>query len=550
MQNFSSTNRLQILQDAQSVVFDLIIIGGGITGAGIALDAASRGLSVLLIEKDDFASGTSSKSTKLIHGGLRYLKQLEFNLVRQVGQERVILYKNAKHLVRPEKMLLPITEGGSLGKKTTSLALWIYEFLAGVSINERKRMLDRQATLKTEPLLESKKILGAALYTEYRTDDARLTISVLKTAIQQGAKAVNYAQVVDLIKLDGLINGVRVREKQTSKEFNAQARCVVNAAGPWVDEIREIDLSLGKKKLHLTKGVHIVVPFSRCPLQQAVYFDTPDKRMIFAIPREGCTYIGTTDTNYAGNKNRIQLNQDDVNYLVHAFNDLFPSCRLRSSDVISSWVGLRPLIHEEGKSPSELSRKDELFLSPSGMISIAGGKLTGYRLMAKRVVNEVAKRIAKADGRKVLESQTQSIVLSGGDFNDEQAIIEFKDMLCGLAKQVNCSYNKIDEWVNRYGREAEQIVEIAFALWPEISEKESVPDSAEMHYAIHNEMCLHPSDYFIRRTSTLYFHRETLLKNFEVLYPWFVETAQLDKGISNQYANEFMKEMDSVLDFK
>jgi glycerol-3-phosphate dehydrogenase len=184
------------------------------------------------------------------------------------------------------------------------------------------------------------------------------------------------------------------------------------------------------------------------------------------------------------------------------------------------------------------------------MISIAGGKLTGYRLMAKRVVNEVAKRIAKVDGRKVSESQTQSIVLSGGDFNDEQAIIEFKDMLCGLAKQVNCSFNKIDEWVNRYGREAEQIVEIAFALWPEISEKESVPDSAEMHYAIHNEMCLHPSDYFIRRTSTLYFHRETLLKNFEVLYPWFVETAQLDKGISNQYANEFMKEMDSVLDFK
>jgi glycerol-3-phosphate dehydrogenase len=285
-------------------------------------------------------------------------------------------------------------------------------------------------------------------------------------------------------------------------------------------------------------------------LQQAVYFDTPDKRMIFAIPREGCTYIGTTDTNYAGNKNRIQLNQDDVNYLVHAFNDLFPGCRLRSSDVISSWVGLRPLIHEEGKSPSELSRKDELFLSPSGMISIAGGKLTGYRLMAKRVVNEVAKRISKVDGRKVSESQTQSIVLSGGDFNDEQAIIEFKDMLCGLAKQVNCSFNKIDEWVNRYGREAEQIVEIAFALWPEISEKESVPDSAEMHYAIHNEMCLHPSDYFIRRTSTLYFHRETLLKNFEVLYPWFVETAQLDKGISNQYANEFMKEMDSVLDFK
>lgn len=550
MQNFSSINRLQILQDAQSVVFDLIIIGGGITGVGVALDASSRGLSVFLVEKDDFAAGTSSKSTKLIHGGLRYLKQMEFNLVRKVGQERATLYKNAKHLVRPEKMLLPIIEGGSLGKKTTSLALLLYEFLAGVPINERKRMLDRQATLRTEPLLDSKKILGAAVYTEYRTDDARLTISVLKTAIKHGAKAINYAQVVDLIKLDGLINGVRVREKQSSKEFNIQAKCVVNAAGPWVDEIRTIDLSMGKKKLHLTKGVHIVVPFSRCPLHQAVYFDTPDKRMIFAIPREGCTYIGTTDTNYVGSKDRIQLNKDEVNYLVNAFNELFPSCLLKNKDVISSWVGLRPLIHEEGKSPSELSRKDELFLSPSGMISIAGGKLTGYRLMAKRVVNEVAKRIAKVDRRKVPKSQTELIVLGGGDFKDEQDIIEFKDMLCGQAKQVNCSYNKIDEWVNRYGREAEQIVEIAFTLWPEISEKESVPDCAEIHYVINNEMCLHPSDYFIRRTSTLYFHRETLLKKFEVHYPWFIKTAQLDKGISNQYANEFMKEMESVLDFK
>lgn len=550
MQNFSSINRLQTLQDAQSVVFDLIIIGGGITGVGVALDASSRGLSVFLVEKDDFASGTSSKSTKLIHGGLRYLKQMELNLVRKVGQERAILYKNAKHLVRPEKMLLPIIEGGLLGKKTTSLALLLYEFLAGVPINEHKRMLDRQATLRTEPLLDSKKVLGAAVYTEYRTDDARLTISVLKTAIKHGAKAINYAQVVDLIKLDGLINGVRVREKQSSKEFNIQAKCVVNAAGPWVDEIRAIDLSLGKKKLHLTKGVHIVVPFSRCPLHQAVYFDTPDKRMIFAIPREGCTYIGTTDTNYVGSKDQIQVSQDEVNYLVNAFNELFPRCLLKNKDVISSWVGLRPLIHEEGKSPSELSRKDELFLSPSGMISIGGGKLTGYRLMAKRVVNEVAKRIAKVDRRKVPKSRTQLIVLGGGDFKDEQDIIEFKDMLCGQAKQVNCSYNKIDEWVNRYGREAEQIVEIAFTLWPEISEKESVPDRAEIHYAINNEMCLHPSDYFIRRTSTLYFHRETLFKKFDVYYPWFVKTAQLEKEISNQYANEFMRVMDSVLDFK
>ena len=182
MLNFSSSNRIQILQETQSEIFDLVIIGGGITGAGIALDAASRGLSVLLLEKDDFASGTSSRSTKLIHGGLRYLKQMEFKLVRQVGQERAILYQNATHLVRPEPMLLPIIEGGSLGKRSTKLGLWLYEFLAGVPLNEQKRMLNSTECIQAEPLMDSAIIRGGALYTEYRTDDARLTITVLKTA--------------------------------------------------------------------------------------------------------------------------------------------------------------------------------------------------------------------------------------------------------------------------------------------------------------------------------------------------------------------------------
>ena len=219
MLNFSSANRIQILQEAQSEIFDIIIIGGGITGAGIALDAASRGLSVLLLEKDDFASGTSSRSTKLIHGGLRYLKQFEFNLVRQVGQERAILYKNAKHLVRPEPMLLPIIEGGSLGKLSTKFGLWLYEFLAGVPLNEQKRMLNPNECIEAEPLMDKTIIRGGALYTEYRTDDARLTITVLKTAIKLGANAVNHAAVIDLVYDNGKIKGVRVKEKSSLSEF-------------------------------------------------------------------------------------------------------------------------------------------------------------------------------------------------------------------------------------------------------------------------------------------------------------------------------------------
>ncbi len=550
MLNFSSSNRIQILQVAQSKIFDLVIIGGGITGAGIALDAASRGLSVLLLEKDDFASGTSSRSTKLIHGGLRYLKQLEFNLVRQVGKERAILYQNAKHLVRPEPMLLPIIEGGSLGKRSTKLGLWIYEFLAGVPLNEQKRMLNSNECIQAEPLLEKAIIRGGALYIEYRTDDARLTISVLKTAIKLGAKAVNHVSVIDLIYDNGKIKGVRVQEKSSNEEFQILARTVVNAAGPWVDEIRLKEGPLVGKQLHLTQGIHIVVQHKKFALKQAVYFDSSDKRMIFAIPRDGCTYIGTTDTNFVGDKNSPQVSVTDVRYLLETCNRIFPNVHLSQNDVISSWIGLRPLIHEDGKSPSELSRKDELFTSPSGLISIAGGKLTGYRLMAKRVVDLVALKINSIERRSIPKSQTHSVKLSGGDFIDERDLIEFKDILCGQAKQVNCSYNKIDEWVNRYGKDAEHIVEIAYVLWPDISEKEWVPDIAEMHYAIHHEMCLHPSDYFVRRTSNLYFNRENLMRKFEILYPWFIQIAQLNNESAKQYSEQFINEISLALDFK
>jgi glycerol-3-phosphate dehydrogenase len=271
--------------------------------------------------------------------------------------------------------------------------------------------------------------------------------------------------------------------------------------------------------------------------------------MIFAIPREECTYIGTTDTNYKGDKSNPPISVADVQYLLDACNLIFPTIHLSQNDVISSWSGLRPLIHEEGKSPSELSRKDELFISASGMISIAGGKLTGYRLMAKRVVDEIALKLNRNERRLIPKSRTHELELSGGDFIDEHDIIEFKDILCGQAKQVNCSYNKIHEWVNRYGKDAEHIVEIAFALWPEISEKELVPEIAEIHYVINHEMCLHPSDYFVRRTSNLYFNRENLMSKFEILYPWFVQISQLNNEVARIYAEQFINEIDSAMDF-
>ena len=387
---FSVIDRKNKINKLLNKEIDLIIIGGGITGAGIALDASQRGMKVVLFEKRDFASGTSSKSTKLVHGGLRYLKQLELKLVREVGLERMIVHKNAKHIVVSEKMLLPITKSGSLNNFFTSIALNVYDFLAGVEKNERRKMLNKVKTLKEEPLLKSKgkNLIGSGIYFEYRTDDARLTIEVLKKAQEFGAQCFNYSEVEKLIYEEKIV-GIEIKDKILNKQFSLKAKTIVNATGPWVDLLRKKDKSLEGKRLLLTKGIHLVFKHKYFPINHALYFDTPDKRMIFAIPRQGKTYVGTTDTIYNKDINNIRVTTEDVNYILKAVNKMFATLKLEKKQIESSWVGLRPLIYEDGKSASEVSRKDEVFISKSGLITIAGGKLTGYRKMSEKIVDIV-----------------------------------------------------------------------------------------------------------------------------------------------------------------
>src|SRR5690606_30898577 len=427
---FSLTFRDQLLERMRTEIFDLLIIGGGITGAGIALDAVSRGLKVALVEKEDFASGTSSRSTKLIHGGLRNLKQFEFGLVKEVGSERAVVHNLAPHLVIPEKMLLPLFEGKSFGYWITSIGLKIYDWLANVKKSDQRRMLTRPQTLRYEPLLKRDQIKGGAIYAEYRTDDSRLTLEIMKTAFQRGVICLNYARAENLIYDDDKkIAGLTVRDNLTGNTVEIKSTAVVNAAGPWVDDLRILDKSRKGKRLHLTKGVHIVIPHDRLPVQQAIYFDVADGRMIFAIPRGRITYVGTTDTNYDGDKDHVIATADDMTYLINAANEMFPSVQLTLDDVESSWAGLRPLIHEEGKSASELSRKDEIFESESGLVSIAGGKLTGYRKMAERVVDLVIHK--HFDERSFPECFTDKIKLTGNSFDTYNNVISYRDAIAG-----------------------------------------------------------------------------------------------------------------------
>lgn len=509
MKSLTSKNRPELLQKLQSQEFDLLVIGGGITGAGIALDAASRGLSVALVEMIDFASGTSSRSTKLIHGGLRYLKQFEIGLVRETGRERAVVHELAPHLAAPEKMLLPLIEDGQFGKILTSIGLMVYDVLAGVDKPDQRLMLDKEETLTEEPMLDPSNLKGGGLYAEYRTDDARLTIEVIKTATAHGALCANYTKATDFsYGADNMVEAVICEDRLSGNSFSIKAKHIVSAAGPWVDTLREKDKSLSGKRLHLTKGVHIVVPHERFPVKHSVYFDTPDGRMIFAIPRNRVTYIGTTDTDYTGDKERIRTNKEDVEYLLHAVNKAFPELNLEMSDAESSWAGLRPLIHEDGKSASELSRKDEIFESERGLISIAGGKLTGYRKMAERIVDLVAKRVKAEDGRKLPDCDTQNITLQGGDFGHYDEVIAFTKKLQAVIQSHGLDAYDAYYLAHNYGTQADAVLKNMKPIADEDAQLSLL--KAELDFVFEHESVHRPLDFLNRRTGRLYFHIESV----------------------------------------
>lgn len=509
------------LQQMEQEQWDLIVIGGGITGAGIALDAAVRGLRVALVEKSDFGSGTSSRSTKLVHGGLRYLKQGEVKLVQEVGRERAILYKNAPHLVEPVPMLLPIYRGGTYGYLASSIGLYLYDRLAGVVRHERRRMLSREQTLKQEPLLKTEGLKGGGLYYEYRTDDARLTLELMKTAAARGACAVNYAASEQFLYEQGKVCGIVVRDMLDGGTYQIRGRHIVNATGPWVDEVRKQDGSLQGKRLFLTKGVHLVVDAKRLPIQQAAYFDTPDGRMIFVIPRSDITYIGTTDTPYSQALEEPRTTQEDRDYLLRAVQDMFPSANLTEQDVISHWAGVRPLIYEEGKGPSELSRKDEIFVSPSQLITIAGGKLTGYRKMAEKVVDLVTDALHKQTGVLYPSCTTDLITLSGGETESASTYEAWKTMVLAQAREHQIDGSNMQAWIQIYGSNALVIA----AHYAELSDQDEhegqAPDwralRAELLYSISEEMTATAADYLRLRTGWTYFEPSIALQKHEAV---------------------------------
>jgi glycerol-3-phosphate dehydrogenase len=478
-------------------VFDLVVIGGGITGAATARDAALRGMSVLVVEKDDFAAGTSSRSSKLIHGGLRYLETYQFKLVAESVREREKMLTLAPHLTELRPFLYLLYEGYPESKALLNLGLTFYDVVSGSWRQRRHSMLSAQKVLQLEPHLRSKGLLGAGLYYDVLTDDARLTLDTVKGATEAGAQALNHSAVTALVLENGKCRGVTITDTVTGRSFDVHARQVVSATGPWTDKTRELERTKATHRLRPTKGVHIVVKKSDFPLNTAVFLRSPtDQRVVWPTPslEDDVVYLGTTDTDYTGDLDNVKPDEQDIAYLIAVANHTIPEARLTEDHVVGSWAGLRPLIAPApGVSASNTSREHAITTGPTGLIAICGGKLTSNRVMAKHLVDAAIKAMGRPPGKPSAAATTP---ISGGSSTTA---------VHALAEAAAVPPSLAELWQRRYGSNATAIID----LWREDPANQEILGArqltrAEIIYSVKEEMTATLTDLMTRRTSTFF----------------------------------------------
>jgi glycerol-3-phosphate dehydrogenase len=490
---------LEALRDG---TFDLLILGGGITGAGVALDAALRGLRVALIDKGDFASGTSSISSKLVHGGLRYLEQGDIRLVWEALHERRLLLSNAPHLVHPLRFLLPFYGGARVRPWKWRVGLFLYDLLAGPGNLRRSRGLSRSRMLQLAPDLRRDTLLGGAEYHDAQMDDARLCLEVLKTAWRHGAIVSNYVEAIAFEKNEGLIRGVRVVDHVAGKEFSIRARQVLNATGPWLDRICRLAGNEVEPLLRPTKGVHLVIRDQG--LDSALLLLHPrDGRVFFVIPWLGKTLIGTTDTEEDSRPEEVCVTPQDIEYLLEGYDYHF-RVPLDRGSVLGHFVGLRPLLRSRPAEPSSRSREFRLFESPSGLLSAGGGKYTTYRHMAEVITETIAQRLGCWR-----RSRTSRCRLDGAP---QSPWPRFRDYTVSVLKSRGLAQLSALHLVQRYGRRA---LDVADYIGREPGLAEAIhPDEPDLHaelaYQRDHEMALCPADFLLRRTRVGLFHPDRL----------------------------------------
>ncbi len=493
----STLNRQKSLARFRDGEFDLAIIGAGINGAAVARDASMRGLSVALIERGDFAGATSSRSSKLIHGGFRYLPQGQFKLVYEALRERERLrHRTAPHLVHPIQFLFPVYRRRGFNRFTMSMGLTLYDLFARMPFKEWHSSLNAAEVRETEPALSRDGLTGGAMYFDAWADDARVTFENVLDADLHGAAVANYTAVESFNLVDGKIASASVRDLRGGITCEVRAKKFLNAAGPWVDEIRRMDDPSSKPCVRLTKGVHLVFARTVLPVRESIVLADERGRIVFVMPHDRYVLVGTTDTDYSGDPASVRTEIADVEYLLAVLAESLPGIKLTNSDVATSFAGLRALVRAtEGASPSSVPREEVILESASGMITVAGGKFTTHREIAQKLVDLVMKKLGRTAG--ICPTLTKPFPgarpLADGDGSGGGSTIAMRSIPAASAEILKA----------RYGTRAPIVARIA-ARRPELAEPLSrgcPAIGAEVVNAVSNEMAHSVGDFLIRRTS-------------------------------------------------
>ena len=472
--------------------FDLVIVGGGITGAGVAREAASRGMSVALVEASDFASGTSSRSSKMIHGGVRYLENLEFGLVFEALSERKILFDIAPHLVHPLRFVMPVYDWSRVGMFKLSLGMWLYDVLSLFEAPETHLRMDQDQTRDRLPLLNTSGLVGSFAFYDAYMDDDRLAIETLRSASQMGAVIANYTRVESVKYHDQKISAMICRDEITGEMFELSGRHFVGSVGPWTDIFGKSILNDWSRILRPTKGIHVTLDKSRLPLRDAVVMaDDRKNRIVFGMPRREMIVIGTTDTDFSGDPASVHSDSQDIEYLLSLCTEYFPGANLKRQDIISSYAGVRPLVHDGSATEGKTSREHKIWYDSRGITFVAGGKYTTYRHMSEQIVKSALETFTPEERARFAKSSTKT------PLNPRVTTESLRRALAHVhewARESGYSEAEVQTLVERHGEEAEELLVRG--------RKDRFRNAWEMEafHAIQNTMCFHLDDFMIRRS--------------------------------------------------
>lgn len=487
--SFSFQDRSNSLRRFESEIFDLVVVGGGITGAGVARDACSRGMKVALVEANDFASGTSSRSSKLIHGGLRYLENLEFHLVFEALSERRTLLEIAPHLVHPLKFFLPLYKNSRVGMFKLGLGMWLYDLLSQFEAPEMHQRYDVRETIDEISILNPKDLIGSFSYYDAYMDDDRLVFETLRSAHELGMAAANYCQAAEPEFVNGKLVSIGVNDKISKKSLRIRGKHFLSAVGPWTDIFGSEVLPNWKKTLRPTKGIHLTLSKERLPIRDVVVMsDDEKKRIVFVIPRFDMVVVGTTDTDYPGDPGEVSTDEADVKYLLELLSEYFPGAKLTKKDIVSSYAGVRPLVDDGSATEGKTSREHTIIHDPRNITFVAGGKYTTYRKMAEEIVDKILGNF-DFETRVNFKKSNTKVPLNSRITKDRFA--ELKCRTKDLAQDFDRPELEIAFLIHRHGSEAfEMIAKYGrdLSVW-----------ELEAYHAIYETMCMNITDYMTRR---------------------------------------------------